>query len=145
MDKKPRAAFVTGASYGIGKATAIALAEDGFDIAITDLSLAALQGTQAAIAALGKKVLPIVMDLQKQDSIDLAITLADKEFTPAISTTDANNAMSLSPTKDAALLLTNVETNTLGTPMGRFLIAKEEIVEPPLPPRAKMASSSPFL
>ena len=56
MDKKPRAAFVTGASYGIGKATAIALAEDGFDIAITDLSLATLKETQVAIAALGKKV-----------------------------------------------------------------------------------------
>ena len=80
MEKKSRAALVTGASYGIGKATAIALAEDGFDIAITDLSLAALQGTQAAIAALGKKALPIVMDLQKQDSIDHAITLADKEL-----------------------------------------------------------------
>ena len=78
-------------------------------------------------------------------STALAITLADKEFTPAISTTEANNAMSLSPTKEAALLLTNVETKTLGIPMGRFLIAKEAIVEPPLPPKAKMASSSPFL
>ena len=80
MEKKPRAAFVTGASYGIGKATAIALAEDGFDIAITDLSLATLKETQVAIAALGKKVLPIVMDLQKQDSIDFAISLADQEL-----------------------------------------------------------------
>ena len=78
-------------------------------------------------------------------STALAITLAERELTPAISTTDANSAMSLSPTKDAALLLTNVETKTLGTPMGRFLIAKEAIVEPPLPPRAKMTSSSPFL
>ena len=78
-------------------------------------------------------------------STALAITLAERELTPAISTTDAKSAISLSPTKDAALLLTNVETKTLGTPIGRFLMAKEEIVEPPLPPKAKMASSSPFL
>ena len=78
-------------------------------------------------------------------STALAITFAEIELTPAISTTDANRAKSLSPTKDAALLLTSVETKTLGTPMGRLRIAKDAMVEPPLPPSAKTASNSPFL
>jgi uncharacterized protein (TIGR02118 family) len=33
------AAFVTGASYGIGAATALALARDGFDVAVSDLEI----------------------------------------------------------------------------------------------------------
>ena len=77
-------------------------------------------------------------------STALAIIFAEIELTPAISTTDANRAKSLSPTNDAALLLTSVETKTLGTPMGRFRIAKDAMVEPPLPPSAKTPSNSPF-
>jgi NAD(P)-dependent dehydrogenase (short-subunit alcohol dehydrogenase family) len=133
MEKKPCAAFVTGASYGIGKATAIALAEDGFDVAITDLSLAALQGTQAAIAALGKKALPIVMDLQSQDSIDLAIALADKELEGL--QVLINNAGMPSPNKKAIEITRDewqrvMDVNLTGTyfmstSFGRMLINKD--------------------
>ena len=45
-----RRAMVTGASYGIGAATAIGLAEDGFDVAVTDLAVDSLAATLARIA-----------------------------------------------------------------------------------------------
>jgi 3-oxoacyl-[acyl-carrier protein] reductase len=40
-----RSAFVTGASYGIGAAIADALARDGFDVAVADLSTETLDDT----------------------------------------------------------------------------------------------------
>lgn len=70
---EPRAALVTGASYGIGAATAIGLAEDGFDVAITDLTTASLAATQAAIEAIGQRCLTLTLDLRDQASIEDAV------------------------------------------------------------------------
>jgi NAD(P)-dependent dehydrogenase (short-subunit alcohol dehydrogenase family) len=89
--------LVTGASYGIGGATAIGLAEDGFDIAVTDLSVADLADTVARITALGRKVVPLALDVRSQDSIEKAFADAIAELGPL----DAlvNNAGVPSPRK----------------------------------------------
>jgi NAD(P)-dependent dehydrogenase (short-subunit alcohol dehydrogenase family) len=71
-----RAALVTGASYGIGRATAVGLAEDGFDVAITDLDIAALAPTVAAIAEKGGRAVPIALDLRAQDTIEAGFAAA---------------------------------------------------------------------
>ena len=73
-------ALVTGASYGIGQATAIALAEDGFDIAITDLSVGSLTSTQLAIEALGRNVISIALDIRDQSQIDEALIQVERAF-----------------------------------------------------------------
>jgi NAD(P)-dependent dehydrogenase (short-subunit alcohol dehydrogenase family) len=65
-----RVALVTGASYGIGAATAIGLAQDGFDLAVTDLTIEPLAGTVAAIEATGRRALPLALDLRVQLSIE---------------------------------------------------------------------------
>jgi NAD(P)-dependent dehydrogenase (short-subunit alcohol dehydrogenase family) len=80
-------AFVTGASRGIGKAVAIALAGAGFDVAITARTVhegegrdagtgrvlpGSLDTTQSAIEATGRRCLPISMDLMDDASIDAA-------------------------------------------------------------------------
>src|SRR5271155_2511718 len=70
-----RVALVTGASYGIGAATAIGLAEDGFDVAVTDLTTAPLARTVAAIEAAGRRALALALDLRSQ--ADIERTLAD--------------------------------------------------------------------
>ncbi|HNC70190.1 MAG TPA: SDR family NAD(P)-dependent oxidoreductase, partial [Pseudomonadales bacterium] len=77
-----KVAFITGASRGIGKATAIALARKGYDVVVTARTLeegeawehgsrdsevkpmpGSLRATAAEIEAVGRRALPIRLDL----------------------------------------------------------------------------------
>jgi NAD(P)-dependent dehydrogenase (short-subunit alcohol dehydrogenase family) len=68
-----RAAFVTGASYGIGAATALALARDGFDVAVSELRPEDLAGTVAALAAAGARVVPVALDVRSLSDTERAM------------------------------------------------------------------------
>jgi NAD(P)-dependent dehydrogenase (short-subunit alcohol dehydrogenase family) len=65
----PRAALVTGASTGIGRAIALALGGAGFDLAVTDLDAAWLADLAKEPQLQDRKVVPIALDLRSQDSI----------------------------------------------------------------------------
>lgn len=69
-------ALVTGASYGVGAATALALAHEGFDIAMTATRRANLDATVAAVAALGRRTLALELDLGAQASIEATTAAA---------------------------------------------------------------------
>ena len=73
-ETRSRTALVTGASTGIGRATALALARAGFDLAITDLDANWL--ADVAAEAQGRKVVPLVLELRSEDSIERAVTQA---------------------------------------------------------------------
>ncbi|MDP6515214.1 MAG: SDR family NAD(P)-dependent oxidoreductase, partial [Alphaproteobacteria bacterium] len=66
LDK--RVAVVTGASKGIGRAMALALAEAGADVVVTARSGTALDGLAAEIADFGRESLVVVADLGARDS-----------------------------------------------------------------------------
>ncbi len=61
-------ALVTGASRGIGRAIAEALAGAGADVAITARSLEGLKETAATISALGRKAIPLALDVSDASS-----------------------------------------------------------------------------
>jgi NAD(P)-dependent dehydrogenase (short-subunit alcohol dehydrogenase family) len=64
-----RAALVTGASYGVGAATALALARRGFNVAVTATKLENLAATVQALQAAGVRVVPAALDLRDAASL----------------------------------------------------------------------------
>ena len=66
-----RIALVTGASYGVGAACALALAGAGYDVAIAATRLANLAQTLDAFGAIGRPAIPLVLDLRDQEDIEL--------------------------------------------------------------------------
>lgn len=68
-----RTAFITGASYGIGAATALAFARGGFQLALSATHLDHLAETMRAVSELGVPVKPVTLDLRSQASIDDAV------------------------------------------------------------------------
>jgi len=71
-----RAAFVTGASYGIGAATALALARDGYDLAVAATRIENLANVVTELEATGARVVPMALDVRSQSSIEQAMALA---------------------------------------------------------------------
>lgn len=74
-------AFVSGAGRGIGRAIAIKLAQDGFDVAVNDIPASedALKATAATIQDLGRKSTTVPGDISSRASVEAAIdkTVAD--------------------------------------------------------------------
>jgi NAD(P)-dependent dehydrogenase (short-subunit alcohol dehydrogenase family) len=65
--------LVTGASQGIGAAIAVALARDGFDVAVSSTDPAKLAGVMADIRAAGGRAAPIALDVRSQANIGKAM------------------------------------------------------------------------
>jgi len=73
-------AMVTGASRGLGRRFALALARAGADVAVTSRDAGALKGTGAEIEAVGRRAVPIVLDVRQQASIANAVAAALDAF-----------------------------------------------------------------
>jgi NAD(P)-dependent dehydrogenase (short-subunit alcohol dehydrogenase family) len=75
-----RRALVTGTSAGLGRAIAVALAREGYDLALTELDAAMLKDTLADPAIKERKAVAVALDLRSQDSIKAAFDNATKEL-----------------------------------------------------------------
>jgi NAD(P)-dependent dehydrogenase (short-subunit alcohol dehydrogenase family) len=73
FDLTGRKAFVTGASRGIGRVMAIALAEAGADVAIAARSQDGLAETAREVTALGRKAFVFPLDVTRADDVHAAV------------------------------------------------------------------------
>jgi NAD(P)-dependent dehydrogenase (short-subunit alcohol dehydrogenase family) len=73
-------AVVTGGANGIGRASALRLAQDGADVAVLDIEQGPLDKVAEAIRALGRKALPIALDLTSRDQVRDAFARISKEL-----------------------------------------------------------------
>jgi NAD(P)-dependent dehydrogenase (short-subunit alcohol dehydrogenase family) len=112
-----RAAFVTGASYGLGAAIAVGLAQDGYDLAVSATRLENLAAVIAQIEAAGARAVPVLLDLRAaadSDRVATAVTNALGEIDLLV-----NNAAAT--VRKAAVEVTRdewqtvMETNVTGT------------------------------
>lgn len=80
FDLTNKVALVTGASSGIGRASAIALANQGAKIAVAARRMDKLESLVAEIKSLGHEALAISMDVTKKSDIEQAVAQTVKTF-----------------------------------------------------------------
>ena len=80
FDLNGRVALVTGAARGLGRAISLALANSGADIALGLRDVRSDAGLAAEVRFLGRRVLPLQMDVSKTDQIFRAVDETVKEF-----------------------------------------------------------------
>jgi len=80
FDLKGKTAIVTGGANGIGKATALRLAQAGVDIVIADLKLDDAKVVAEEIEKLGVKALAIECNILKDEGLVKLVDEVMKEF-----------------------------------------------------------------
>ena len=75
-----RVALVTGAARGLGRAISLALAHAGVEVALGLRDVKADSGLATEIRNMGKKALPLQMDMRAVEQIFCAVDETAKEF-----------------------------------------------------------------
>jgi NAD(P)-dependent dehydrogenase (short-subunit alcohol dehydrogenase family) len=80
FDLSGKVAIVTGTSRGLGQYFARALAKAGADLVITSRDISRLTEFKQEIESLGRKALPIQLDVMSQSDIENMVSITMKEY-----------------------------------------------------------------
>jgi 3-oxoacyl-[acyl-carrier protein] reductase len=80
MKFKSKAALVTGAARGIGRAIALTLGREGADVVVTDVDLEGVQRVAEEIVNLGRKAKAIQADVSQRESVQRLVSEAVSLF-----------------------------------------------------------------
>ena len=80
FDLSNKVAIVTGTSRGLGQYFARALATAGADLVITSRDISRLTEFKQEIESLGRKALPVQLDVLSQSDIENMVGMAMKEY-----------------------------------------------------------------
>lgn len=80
MSSANKVALITGGGTGIGRASALALAKDGYAVVITGRRKEPLDKTVAEIEKLGAKALGVVADVGKPGDVDMLFAKTKEKF-----------------------------------------------------------------
>lgn len=80
FDLSEKVAIVTGASRGLGQYFARALAKSGADLVITSRDLSSLTEFKQEIESLGRKALPVQLDVLSQSDIENMVRMTINEY-----------------------------------------------------------------
>lgn len=79
-DMTGKVALVTGGAAGLGRASAVRLAELGADVALVDIAAEGLEETAASVQALGRKALVLPLDLTERANCRNAVEQTVDKF-----------------------------------------------------------------
>ena len=75
-----KVAFLTGAGSGIGRATALVLAQGGADVVVTDINLDGAQEVAQEISRLGRKTLALQVDVTQSAALEAGVAQTKQEL-----------------------------------------------------------------
>jgi NAD(P)-dependent dehydrogenase (short-subunit alcohol dehydrogenase family) len=80
FDLSGRTALITGAARGLGRSIALAFAEAGADVALGLRDVSRDDGLAEEIRSLGRRALPVQMDVGQLDQVEAAVAATVEEF-----------------------------------------------------------------
>jgi NAD(P)-dependent dehydrogenase (short-subunit alcohol dehydrogenase family) len=80
FDLTDRVALITGAASGMGRASALALAEHGANLLLADLNTDGVQATAETIIAMGRQAIPVTCNVSDPMAIEHLFAILDEHF-----------------------------------------------------------------